>query len=60
MTAEALEGSRERCLKAGMDDFVTKPVSRDELVRALNTWLPARRGQPVLGASDALVLADRS
>ena len=40
MTANAMRGDRERCLKAGMNDYITKPVSSQALVEALNTWLP--------------------
>jgi PAS domain S-box-containing protein len=39
MTAEALDGCRDRCLHAGMDDYITKPVSMEDLTRMLRTWL---------------------
>ena len=42
MTAQAMEGDRERCLAAGMDDFVTKPMRHNELVEVLRRWIPAR------------------
>jgi CheY-like chemotaxis protein len=42
MTAEAIAGCRERCIEAGMDDFVSKPVKLDDLVQALSAWLPER------------------
>ena len=40
MTANAMRGDRERCLEAGMNGYITKPVSLQALVDALNTWLP--------------------
>jgi PAS domain S-box-containing protein len=40
MTANAMQGDRERCLEAGMNDYIAKPVSPQALVEALNTWLP--------------------
>ncbi len=39
MTANVVAGERERCLAAGMDDFLTKPVGREALARTLAKWL---------------------
>jgi len=40
MTALAMHGDREKCIQAGMNDFIAKPVLRRELVGMLARWLP--------------------
>ena len=39
MTASVMKGDRERCLEAGMDDFVSKPIDPGELVDAMHRWI---------------------
>jgi signal transduction histidine kinase/CheY-like chemotaxis protein len=39
VTAHALKGDRERCIAAGMDDYLTKPISPDRLAAKLHEWL---------------------
>ena len=56
MTAHAIKGDRERCLEAGMDGYVTKPIEADELVRAIVRLVPAAaQGEPNPTARDRAV-----
>ena len=47
MTAEAMSGDRERCLEAGMNDYVAKPIRVDELVAAIKRTPRREAGEPV-------------
>jgi len=44
VTAHALEGDRKRCIEAGMDDYISKPVRLEELIEVLGRYSPIQRG----------------
>ncbi|MBF0214045.1 MAG: response regulator, partial [Magnetococcales bacterium] len=51
MTANAMKGDRERCLAAGMNDYVSKPIDKKELFLSILRWIDLRKlqGRPVVG-----------
>jgi signal transduction histidine kinase/DNA-binding response OmpR family regulator len=59
LTANAVEGDRERCIAAGMDDYLSKPFTREQLASTLRRWLsrPDLRYAPVLDPAPAPVSA---
>jgi CheY-like chemotaxis protein len=38
MTANAMQGDREQCIKAGMNDYISKPVNLEELMKTIERW----------------------
>ncbi len=53
LTAHALKGQEEKCLRSGMDDFMTKPLRRRQLLETLSKWLPVSKQQNSLPAQSA-------
>jgi signal transduction histidine kinase/ActR/RegA family two-component response regulator len=44
MTAHAMKGAIDDCLEAGMDDYLSKPLRREQLNQALARWIPSQTG----------------
>ena len=53
MTAEAMQGDRERCSQTNMNDYVSKPVTPQALAERLERWLPGNNDAIPIDGSQA-------
>ena len=47
MTANAMSGDREKCLAAGMDDYIAKPINMEQLFATLEKWITQKKGNVI-------------
>ena len=60
MTAHALAGYREKCLKGGMDDYVTKPLRKKNILNLLSKWIYTKQIQKLETVKEHVVKAETS
>jgi signal transduction histidine kinase/DNA-binding response OmpR family regulator/HPt (histidine-containing phosphotransfer) domain-containing protein len=60
LTAHAMQGDREKCLAAGMDEYLTKPFTKAEMSRVLKRWLGNRDAAPTAATAPAAAAAAES
>ena len=60
MTAHAMKGDQDKCLAAGMDDYIAKPVQFEELVSVLQHWLERATASPASEMQDTAPLPPKA
>ncbi len=60
LTARTMKGDREKCLQCGMDDYVSKPLNRDDFLRVVNNWVMPDKKENRKDGDSSLTLEENS